>query len=84
MIHATDSALDKLEPLLKKLRSFPSLKERGRGIFYLRSSAFLHFHEDANGLFADVKIAGSWNRHAVNSTAEQATVIKVVGNTLSQ
>ena len=56
MIHATASALDKLEPLLKRLRTFTTLKEKSRGIFYYKSKAFLHFHEDAQGLFADVSI----------------------------
>ena len=57
MRHARGAALDQLEPLLTRLRAFDALKERGRGVFYLKSKAFLHFHEDPAGLFADVRAA---------------------------
>ena len=55
MKHAQAAALDKLEPLLERLRQIVSLKEKSRGVFYLRSKAFLHFHEDPAGLFADIR-----------------------------
>ena len=57
MRHAGAAALDQLEPLLARLRQIASLKERTRGVFYLRSKAFLHFHEDPAGLFADIRAA---------------------------
>jgi hypothetical protein len=53
--HAGTAALDRLEGLLTSIRALGGLKERGRGVFYLRSKAFLHFHEDPAGLFADVR-----------------------------
>ena len=55
MKHATSAALDDLAPLLEALRVLPGLKEKSRGVFYWRSKAFLHFHEDPAGLFADVR-----------------------------
>ena len=57
MRHARAEALDALEPLLERLRAFAALKERSRGVFYVKSQAFLHFHEDPAGLFADVRAA---------------------------
>ena len=57
MRHARPAALDGLEPLLARLREIGPLKEKGRGVFYLRSRAFLHFHEDPAGLFADLRDA---------------------------
>lgn len=57
MKHAGAIALDQLEPLLFELRALPGLVERSRGGFYRRSRAFLHFHEDPAGLFADVRDA---------------------------
>jgi hypothetical protein len=57
MRHARPPALDQLEPLLERLRQIASLKERARGVFYLKSKAFLHFHEDPAGLFADIRSA---------------------------
>ena len=57
MKHATADALDALEPLLAELRTLPGLTEKSRGVFYRKSRAFLHFHEDPKGLFADVRDA---------------------------
>jgi hypothetical protein len=54
MKHATPAALDQLEPLLAELRTL-DLTEKSRGVFYRRSRAFLHFHEDPKGLFADIR-----------------------------
>jgi len=55
MKHAGAAALDQLEPLLARLRAIAGLKEKSRGVFYLKSKAFLHFHEDPAGLFADLR-----------------------------
>jgi len=46
MNHAGSTTLANLEPLLERLRRLGGLSERKRGMFYIRSSAFLHFHED--------------------------------------
>jgi len=53
--HAGGEALDRLEPLLERLRACPGMKEKTRGVFYRAGRAFLHFHEDPAGLFADVR-----------------------------
>ncbi len=57
MKHAGSAALDRLEPLLDRIRTHAGLKEKSRGCFYLKSRAFLHFHEDPAGMFADVRSA---------------------------
>lgn len=57
MKHAGSAALDQLEPLLTELRTLPNLREKSRGVFYRKSQAFLHFHEDPKGLFADMRDA---------------------------
>jgi hypothetical protein len=44
MKHASAAALTQLEPVLAQVRLFPGLKEKKIGTFYLRGSAFLHFH----------------------------------------
>ena len=54
MKHATPIALEQLERLLAQLRLLP-MKEKTRGVFYVKSRAFLHFHEDKAGLFADIR-----------------------------
>jgi hypothetical protein len=76
MKHAGSDALDALEPVLAELRKLDGLKEKKRGTFYRGSSAFLHFHEDPAGFFADVKLDGNdFVRLRVNSTKEVATLI---------
>jgi hypothetical protein len=55
MKHITPGRLDELEALLEELRVIAGLKEKSRGVFYRRSRAFLHFHEDPKGLFADIR-----------------------------
>ena len=58
MKHAGPDALDQLEPLLARVRALPGLVEKKRGTFYRKSRAFLHFHEDPKGMFADIRVAG--------------------------
>lgn len=68
MRHARQEALDTLEPLLTALRALPGLTEKARGVFYRKSKAFLHFHEDPNGLFADLRIEGSGDFERIDVT----------------
>ena len=75
MKHATDIALDKLEDLLKEIRRLGILKENKRGVFYLKSTAFLHFHEDPAGLFADLKMNDQFQRFPVNNAAEKKILV---------
>jgi len=55
MKHAGQAALDGIEPLLARIRAAGVLREKGRGNFYLKSRAWLHFHEDPAGMFVDVR-----------------------------
>ncbi len=75
MRHARDDALDRLEPLLAELRTVDGLTERSRGVFYRRSQAFLHFHEDPAGLFADVRFEDDFERLDITGTAEQQALM---------
>jgi hypothetical protein len=54
MKHITPARLDELEGLLGELRAL-GMTEKSRGVFYRKSRAFLHFHEDPKGLFADIR-----------------------------
>ncbi len=75
MKHAGQAALDALEDLLERIRTLPGLKERQRGIFYRKSSSFLHFHEDPAGLFADLRLANDCKRFPVNARAERQALL---------
>ena len=72
MKHADDRALDTLSNLLTAIRALDGLKEKKRGIFYHKAQAFLHFHEDSAGLFADLRQGADWERFPVNTLHEQA------------
>jgi len=76
MRHASEKILDTLEDLLEKVRQIPMVKERKRGTFYLKSEAFVHFHEDPAGVFADLKIGNEWERLRVSSKAEQKAFLR--------
>ena len=84
MKHASHMSLDRLAPLLEQLRAISGLIERTPGSFYRRSAAFLHFHEDPTGLFADVKLnLVSFERLPVNTRAEQSALLRAVHLALS-
>ena len=84
MKHAGETSLAQLAALLDQLRALGRLTERKPGTFYLRSSAFLHFHEDPAGLFADLKADGkAFTRLPVNTTQEQDALLALAMRTLT-
>jgi hypothetical protein len=83
MKHAGPQALDQLDDLLAKLRTHAELKERKRGSFYCKSAGFLHFHEDPEGLFADLKLDGEFQRFRVSTRAERAALLRAVATALA-
>ncbi|HSM80038.1 MAG TPA: hypothetical protein VLS96_00050 [Nodosilinea sp.] len=83
MQHANRETLARLEPLLSAVRQrIPPLKEKGEGRFYLKSAAWLHFHDDPAGMFADLKVAGSWQRYPVNTEADCAALLAALDQQL--
>lgn len=74
MKHADPKTLSKLTALLKGLRKLP-LKEKSPGVFYYRSRAFLHFHDDEAGIFADIRLTGDWERYCVSGKTAQADLL---------
>lgn len=77
MAHADDAALARLLPLLRQLRALPGLRELKPGIFYLRGSEFVHFHDEAGMLVADLKRAsgGGFDRYRVDAPPGQRKLI---------
>ena len=78
MKHASSDTLNRIEPLLREIRRFEPLVERKHGIWYLRSRAFLHFHEDPAGIFADVKVGSVFERLPANTARERAALLRRV------
>jgi hypothetical protein len=83
MKHAGAAALDVLEPLLARLRALPGLKERSRGVFYWKSKAFLHFHEDPAGLFADLREGADFTRFPVSSPQDHDALLAAAARRLT-
>lgn len=75
MKHAGSEALSTLAPVLNELRRIAGLTERKPGIFYRGGVAFVHFHEDPAGLFADLKRDGRFARFPVNDATERGTLV---------
>jgi hypothetical protein len=78
MKHAGRGALEALSDLLVNLRARTGLVEKRPGIFYAKGRAFLHFHEDRAGLFADLRQGGDWQRLPVNSSDERAELLQII------
>jgi len=75
--HVSSAGLDELDDLLCELRSVDGLTERKRGVFSRGSRAFLHFHEDSSGLYADVRIDAEFERMRVTTKAERKRLLSV-------
>ncbi len=84
MKHAGAAALERLSGLLAQVRLRPGLREKKLGIFYRGSKSFLHFHEDPQGLFADISTADGFNRLAVNIQDEWAIMLRHLDAALAQ
>ncbi len=85
MRHARPEALDRLEPLLARLRTLGGLVEKSRGVFYRRAAAYLHFHEDPAGLFADVRLDGrTFHRVRVETPEEQQALLTLLVEAISR
>jgi hypothetical protein len=76
--HAGPEILDRLEPLLAAIRKLGLAEERKRGIFYRRRSAFLHFHEEAGRIHADLKQAGDFMRYPANTERDWGRLLAAV------
>lgn len=78
MKHAGPEALERLAPLIEKLRATAGLVEKKPGVFYRKSKAFLHFHEDPSGLYVDVRVSDAFERLRVETAKERAALLSLV------
>ena len=83
MRHATSADLEPIDALLESLRSLSALVEKSPGVFYRRARAFVHFHADPAGLFADARLHDDdddddFVRLRVTTRAEQARFLRQV------
>ena len=84
MKHASQKTLASLDKLLSEIRLLPRITEKKTGIFYKSGKAFLHFHEDPAGIFADARVEGhDFNRFSVNSEDEVTVFLGVLREKLA-
>jgi hypothetical protein len=81
--HTGPEALEALAELLAAVRA-RGLKEPRPGIFYSKGKAWLHFHEDKAGLFADIRLGMEWERFRVSDAAEQANLLRLIDRSLTR
>jgi hypothetical protein len=84
MKHAGPAALAGLAGLLTSLRGRSGLREPRPGIFYVKGRAFLHFHEDRAGVFADLREADAWRRLPADDAADCARLLDEVDRALAR
>ena len=82
MRHAGPAALDVLDHLLALVRGRADLREKQRGVFYRKGKAWLHFHEDPDGLFADLRVGEDWQRFPVSDADGRAALLAVIDRLL--
>jgi hypothetical protein len=83
MKHAGRHALEALGGLLAEVREQGGLVERSPGVFYRKGRAFLHFHEDASGLHADLRPRADWERFRVETEAERRIFLSALKGSLA-
>lgn len=84
MKHATPAALAEIAELLERIRALDGVKEKTLGVFYRKSRAFLHFHEDPAGLFADLRAGEEFERYPVNDPRERKALLAAIQQTCSE
>lgn len=72
----------KLAPLLSVLRGYSVLREVREGSFHLHGKDFIHFHDEPDGLWADVRLAQGRVRRSVADSASQADLVEEIGSRL--
>jgi hypothetical protein len=82
--HAGATALAALKDLLDAIRSRTGAREPRPGVFYRKGKAWLHFHEDPAGLFADLRLGSEWQRFAVSGAAGRRALLAEIDQAISR
>ncbi len=61
MAHCPFDRLRDLDPVFRKIRTWADIREPRPGVFYVRRTAFLHFHIDKEDhRWADARAGAEW------------------------
>ena len=72
-----------IAPLLAILRGHPVLREVRPAVFHLHGRDFIHFHEEPDGVFADVRLATGQIRMPVATQADRAELLERIEGALA-
>ncbi len=89
MRHVNEEDLAGIEQLLETLNllaeEFDALRCRKRGVYYLKSRAFLHFHEHKSEIYADVRLDGvEFDRFKVTTRTDQKELVSRIKGILNR
>ena len=84
MRHATAETLETLAGLLTELRAIEGIVEKRPGAFSRGSRAFLHFHDDPTGSYADVRFGDEFERCRVTTKREQQALVSRIRTELKR
>jgi len=84
MKHTDVRALEAVSDLVENLRRRGILVEKPLGTFYTNGQAFLHFHKNPTGLFADLRQGDDWQRFPVNHPDECESLLAAVDRALAE
>lgn len=62
MARVRPELLEDLNSVLEKIAEFPGIKSKDGGVFYYKSTPFLHFHANDEARHADIKHGKDWVR----------------------
>jgi hypothetical protein len=82
--HATPRTLETLSDLLTELRGIDGIVEKRPGAFSRGSRAFLHFHDDPTGSYADVRLGAEFERFRVTTKREQRALVSRIRTELKR
>ena len=71
MRHATPETIAALDDLSPRCAAIDGITEKRPGAFSRGSRAFLHFHDDPTGYYADVRFGADFERVRVTTRREQ-------------
>ena len=77
------TTLDCIAPLLAVLRGYSALCEVRPTVFHLDGKDFIHFHEGAEEIYADVRLSKGQVRMPVSTQAQQSELLERIEDTLS-
>ena len=84
MRHASTETIEALEDLITALRGIDGITEKRPGAFSRGSRAFLHFHDDPTGYYADVRFGSDFERMRVTTRREQRALVSRIRSELAR